>query len=241
MQSSENTENNRIQIMVVEDDLLLAREIKQFLEKWNYHVILIDDFQAVAQIYRQRSPQLILMDINLPFYDGFYWCRKIREISEVPVLYISSRSDDKDKLQAYALGGDDYIDKPFSLDVLRAKVEALLRRTYRYHVLNKVWLTETVMFDIGSKELYVKEQPVELTPSERRILAKLIEYHGETVTREEMMLTLWNTDEFVSDGALTVLINRLRNKLSDCCGKEFIKTKKGQGYYLPWEESYQTI
>ena len=233
MERTDILNNSTVQIMLVEDDRILAREIKLFLEKWNYHVILTENFKEVAELCRLREPRLILMDINLPYYDGFYWCRKIRGFSEVPILYISSRNDDGDKLQAYAQGGDDYIEKPFHMDIMRAKIEAVLRRTYHNQVTDRIHLTQKVSFDTDSKELYVENLPVELTRSERRILGKLVESRGKVVSREELMIELWNTDEFVSDGTLTTLVSRLRSRLSECCGEEFIKTRKGQGYYSP--------
>ncbi len=223
----------RLQIMIVEDDSILAGEIKGFLERWGYFAHIAQDFETIADECRDRNPHLILMDINLPYYDGFYWCRKIREFSEVPILYISSRDGDDDKIQAYVQGGDDYVEKPFRLQLLQAKVEAILRRTYHYHAKAKVFFSEKLSFEPGSQELIFDGTRVELTKSERKILARLAERPGEVVSREELMVTLWNTDEFVSDGTLTVLISRLRSKLSSCCGEEIIRTRKGQGYYIP--------
>lgn len=205
----------KMKIMVVEDDSLLEMEIQDFLQRWGYATVGIDDFQQVVEVFSRECPHLILMDINLPFFDGFYWCNQIRRISQVPILFISSRNDDRDKIMAMAQGADDFIEKPFRLELLRAKIEALLRRTYQYSV---------------SKTSY---EEVDLTKSERRILNKLVEQRGKIVTRDELMMELWDTDEYVMDGTLTTLISRLRAKLKNAYGDEMITTKKGQGYMLP--------
>ena len=219
-------------IMIAEDDEALALEILSFLKKWKYEAFAVQDFENITQDFTQNLPQLILMDINLPYYDGFYWCSQIRRLSDVPIIYISSRSDDKDKITAIAQGGDDYIEKPFSLDILRAKIEAVLRRTYQYKVRDRVFITDTLCFDLSSQALYSGGKEIDLTKSERRILKSLVENKPDTVTRDELMMSLWNTDEYISDGALTTIISRLKSKLKSVCGDEIICTKKGLGYYL---------
>ena len=155
------------------------------------------------------------------------------QVSAVPILYISSRNDDRDQIMAIAQGGDDYIEKPFHLELLKAKIQAILRRTYEYKVRGQVFLEEGMYFDLEEQALYVKGQEVELTKSERRVLTKLMDSRPYVVTREELMMDLWETDEYVSDGTLTTVICRLRNKLKSVCEKELIGTKKGQGYFLP--------
>lgn len=222
----------KARIMIVEDDAALAGEIRHFLERWGYLAYIVRDFEGIIREYRQAEACLVLMDINLPFYDGFYWCRRLREVSDVPVLFISSRGEDSDKLQAYAQGGDDYIEKPFRLELLQAKIEAVLRRTRAGTARTRIYLKENVFFETESMALFVDGQAVELTKSERKILAKLVERRGGTVMREELMMALWSTDEYVSDGSLTTLVSRLRGKLADSCGGEIIMTRKGQGYYV---------
>ena len=219
-------------IMIVEDDEILAEELKEFLIKWGYSCEVAHHFEDITIDYKIYHPHLILMDINLPFYDGFYWCHKIREISEVPIIYISSRNDDKDKIMAIAQGGDDYVEKPFSLELLKAKIEAILRRTYQYKVKDRIYIHSDLYFVFSSMALIYRDSEIELTRSEKRILAKLLKEKSNIVSREELMLELWNTDEFVSDGTLTTMICRLRNKLKTDCYDELIKTKKGQGYYI---------
>lgn len=221
-----------MQIMIVEDDKILANEIRNFLIRWGYMVTLAKNFEDIPSDFVKYHPQLILMDINLPYYDGFYWCNKIRTVSTVPIMYISSRSDDKDKIMAIAQGGDDFVEKPFHLDVLKAKIEAILRRTYQYQVNERIYLRDDLFYDKGSNVLYFHHQQLEFTKSEKRIMLELLEHRDGVVTREELMMALWNTDEYVSDGTLSVLISRLRSKLIQFCNEEIIHTRKGLGYYI---------
>lgn len=221
-----------INIMLVEDDEVLAEEIISFLRKWGYTATAIRKFDDIISVFIKDQPFLVLLDVNLPYFDGFYWCRKIREISDVPIIYISSRGDDSDKIMAIAQGGDDYVEKPFRLEVLKAKIEAILRRTYQYKIKDRIYLQNDIWFEQNSSSLWKDGKSVELTRSEKRIMAKLSECRPNIVTREELMMELWSTDEFVSDGTLTTLVSRLRDKLTAFCGDELIKTKKGQGYYI---------
>lgn len=225
--------DERMKIVIVEDDEILAQEIRQFLEKWGYKAVIAGRFEDIAAECFAYQPHLILMDINLPYYDGFYWCSRIRDCSKVPIIYISSRNDDKDKIMAIAQGGDDYVEKPFHLELLKAKIEALLRRTYQYQVREQIFLSTDLYYDSGQAALVFQNAGLDLTKSEKQIITKLIDKKSELVTREELMLELWNTDEFVSDGALTTIISRLRTKLKTVCGSELIVTKKGQGYLIP--------
>lgn len=224
--------HDKCRIMIVEDDEMLAREIGTFLRKWGYETVASQDFEDITREFVTHNPQLVLMDINLPFYDGFYWCSQIRQISAVPVIYISSRSDDRDKIMAIAQGGDDYVEKPFHLELLKAKIGAMLRRTYEYKVKERIFLTSGMYFDRENQSAFFGGREIELTKSERKILARLIESRPDVVSREELMMELWSTDEYVSDGTLTTLICRLRSKLDGVCGEDIIHTKKGQGYYV---------
>lgn len=222
-----------MKILIIEDDETLAREIASFLMRWGYETKIPEGFDSIMEEFSHYRPQMVLMDINLPYYDGFYWCSQIRQVSKVPVLYISSRGDDRDKIMAMAQGGDDYVEKPFQLELLKAKIQAMLRRTYEYKVREQVFLGEKLYFDWGRQALYFGETEIELTKSERRVVARLAENHPDVVTREELMTDLWETDEYVSDGTLTTMISRLRSKLKSACGGEMIETKKGQGYFIP--------
>lgn len=221
-----------LSIMIVEDDRTLAAQICEYLQKWGYVTTTVTKFDDIISEFVKNKPHMVLMDINLPYYDGFFWCRKLREISQVPVIYISSRNDDADKIMAIAQGGDDYVEKPFRLEILKAKIEAILRRTYQYKVNDRIFLRADIYFEQNSDILFSKGKEIELTKSEKKIMIKLLEFRNRIVTRDELMMTLWSTDEFVSDGTLTTLVSRLRNKLLVNCGEEIIKTKKGKGYYI---------
>lgn len=222
----------KMKILIVEDDEILAKELQKYLKKWNYEVETVMQFEHIIEEFLESSPNLVLLDINLPFYDGFYWCRKIREISEIPILFISSRTEDMDKIMGIAQGGDDYIEKPFHLEVLRAKVDAAFRRAYQYKVKEKIVISDGLLYDIESQNLYFQSEKIDLTRTEMRILAKLFENRNKVVTREDLMMELWNTDEYVSDGTLTTVISRLRTKLKKRCGNDLICTKKGLGYFV---------
>ena len=224
--------DTKIKIMIVEDDEVLAKEIALFLAKWQYEAREIRGFDNITEEYLRERPQLILMDINLPYFDGFYWCNQIRQISNVPIIYISSRNEDSDKIMAIAQGGDDYVEKPFRLELLKVKIDALIRRTYEYKVRERINLSAELCFDLALQQIYYKGNEIELTKSERRILVKLMECRSDVVIRDELMMELWNTDEYVSDGTLTTLISRLRTKLKNACGEEVIQTRKGQGYFI---------
>lgn len=222
---------DKMNILIVEDDEALALELKNFLIRWGYHVEKASHFQYIVDDYLIYRPQLILMDINLPFYDGYYWCEQIRRISDVPMIFISSRNDDKDQIMAMAQGGDDYVEKPFHLELLKAKIEALLRRAYQYKAKNKI-MCGSFCFDMNHAILTYKDQDIELTRSEKRILTKLFEEKGHIVSRNDLMMILWNTDEFVSDGTLSTMMSRLRSKIKERSGLILIQTKKGIGYYI---------
>ena len=224
--------DSNMTVLLVEDDEILAGEIRQFLEKWGYRAVLASRFDDIAAEFRACLPHLVLMDINLPFYDGFYWCGKIRAVSDIPILFISSKNDDRDKIMAIAQGGDDYVEKPFRLELLKAKMEAVLRRTYQYQVRGRQYFGEDFYLEEDTALLVCRGRKFDLTKSEYKIISRLLEQKPEGVTREELMMELWSTDEFVSDGTLTTLISRLRSKLKAAGGDEVIRTKKGLGYYI---------
>ncbi|WP_455684252.1 winged helix-turn-helix domain-containing protein [Thomasclavelia sp.] len=222
-----------MKIMIVEDDLVLARELELLCTKWDFQAKYIENFKHVDKECFKYQPDLLLLDVNLPFYDGFYWCQKIRNNSTVPILFISSREQNADKIMALSSGGDDYIEKPFDLEILLVKIKAMLRRTYEYKHLEKEYLDDNTSYDIVSGRFNFKDRVLELTKSESKIMTVLLENRGNWVNREQLMMALWNTDEFVTDATLTVHISRLRNKLKELtAGKDIIKTKKGVGYYI---------
>lgn len=225
--------DENVKILIVEDDRVLAREIAGFLERWGYKTKAAERFEEILAEFEAYRPQLVLLDIQLPFYDGYYWCGQIRKISQVPVIYISSRCEDSDKIMAIAQGGDDYVEKPFRLEILKAKIEAMLRRTYHYRVREQILIKDGLYYDAVAQSLTKNGMREELGKLERKIMDRLLERRGEVVSREELMMELWNTDEYVSDGALTTVICRLRNKLKHISGEEIIDTRKGQGYRIP--------
>nr|WP_320147371.1 response regulator transcription factor [uncultured Anaeromusa sp.] len=220
-------------ILVVEDDSKLRELILLNLRKWGFETMGVEDFSKVMEAVEEQDPHLVLLDINLPIYDGFYWCRKIRSTSKRPIIFISSRGANMDVVMAVNMGGDDFVQKPFSLDVLAAKMQALLRRTYSYGKEEG----ETVehrgaILHLSEGELHYQDKKIMLTRNELRILHLLIKHGGDVLSREKIMRALWEDENFVDDNTLTVNINRLRRKLSDAGLEDWIETRKGQGYVL---------
>ena len=219
-------------ILLVEDNLEVAKEIKLSLEKWGMKVQLIEDFSNVLEEVVKKQPKLVLMDVNLPYYDGFYWCGRIREVSKLPILFLSSRDSNMDLIMGINTGGDDYITKPFDTQVLLSKINALLRRTYQYTDSGALLYYNDAVLDIDKCELRYKENILDLTKNEIKILTLLIRNKGKVVSRDKIMMSLWNEDEFISDNTLTVNMTRLRGKLKEIGLEEVIKTKKGLGYMM---------
>lgn len=219
-------------ILLVEDDLDVGRELALSLRKWAFEVELIDNFDNIVKEFVEKKPSLILMDVNLPFYDGFYWCEKIREISKVPIIFLSSRDSNMDIIMGMNNGGDDYITKPFSVEVLISKINALLRRSYDYTNSDSLIYYNDTVLDVERCIFRYKDKEIELTKNEIKILSALIKNKGKVVSREKLMMSLWNDDEFVSDNTLTVNITRLRAKIKELGLYDVIKTKKGIGYLI---------
>ncbi len=222
-----------MKILIVEDDLILAQEICRLCRKWGFEAEYLEEFSAVDREWDKRQADLVLMDINLPSCDGFYWCRKIREISNIPVLFLSSRDQNGDKVMAMVSGGDDYVEKPFDPELLLVKIRALLRRAYEYTQNEREYIAEDLIYDRNQGTLIYQGKTIEMTKSENKIMGMLTDRKGQVVDRESLMQHLWSTDEFVTDASLTVLISRLRAKISAAAGgMEVIRTRKGKGYYL---------
>ncbi|MGI5900993.1 MAG: response regulator transcription factor [Desulfitobacteriia bacterium] len=219
-------------ILVVEDDLTIARTITDHFKKWGYEALYLQDFKNIMEDFLEFEPQLVLLDIILPFYNGFYWCSEIRKISKVPVIFISSAGDNMNIVMAMNMGGDDFIVKPFDLQVLTAKVGALLRRTYSFQGQVNIIEHRGAVLSLSDATLTYKNQKIELTKNEYKILQILMENIDNVVSREEIMLRLWESDDFVDDNTLTVNIARLRKKLASAGLKDFITTKKGLGYLV---------
>jgi len=219
-------------ILIVEDDFVIAEMIAKGLRQWGFDAHIADDFQNVAATFQAYDPHLILMDISLPFYNGYYWCTEIRKVSKVPIIFLSSRADKMDIIMAINMGGDDYISKPISMDLLTSKIQAMLRLSYDYVVEPPQLRFRGYYLNSGVSGLCFEEEKIELTKNEFRILQTLLENKGQIVSREKLMLKLWDSDEFIDDNTLTVNVNRLRKTLKDYGFDDCIVTHKGQGYSI---------
>ncbi len=219
-------------IMIVEDDEIISNSIASYLEKWQYNTCEVQNFQNVVHEFVEYSPDLVLMDINLPYFDGYYFCEEIRKISKVPIIFISSANDDMNIVMAMNIGADDFIEKPFKLVVLKAKIEALLRRVYNFNSGTNLIVYKDVIFDMSRDEIKCGEELAELTKNESKILTVLLENREKIVSREEINNALWQSDNFIDENTLSVNVNRLRAKLKSIGVDEFITTKKGKGYIV---------
>lgn len=220
----------KYRILIVEDDPVIAGAVKRQIEAWGCEARTTENFADVTADFRSFAPHLVLMDIGLPLYDGYHWCAEIRKISRVPVIFLSSASDNMNILMALNMGGDDFIAKPFDLNVLTAKVQALLRRTYDFAVQSEVLECGGAVLHPDEATLAVGGRRIDLTKNELRILHLLMENRGRFVRREDIMNRLWETDCYVDDNTLTVNMTRLRHKLDAAGLAGFIRTKKGVGY-----------
>lgn len=219
-------------ILIVEDDETIAGGLKNHLEKWNYQAECMTDFKDVMGKFVDFEPQLVLLDIVLPFFNGFHWCQEIRKISKVPIIFLSSANDNMNIVMAMNMGGDEFIEKPFDLNVLTAKVQALLRRAYSFQGNVNVLEHEGMLLNLNDASLSYRGEKISLTKNEFRILQMLMENAGKIVARDDIIARLWESDEFIDDNTLTVNVARLRKKLENAGMEGRIKTKKGIGYYL---------
>ena len=222
-------------ILIVEDDNTIAERLASHLKKWNYKTVCVRDFKNVMEEFKKTDPQLVILDIGLPFYNGFYWCQEIRKLSNVPILFLSSMNDNMNIVMAMNMGGDEFIEKPFDLNVLTAKVQAVLRRTY--DLSGKVPMLEHrgAILNLYDTTLTYEGQKVNLTKNEFKILQILMENKGRLVSRDTLMTKLWETDDYIEENTLTVNIARLRKKLEKAGLDEFITTKVGGGYLIEVE------
>lgn len=217
-------------ILIVEDDATIRDVLERQMAKWGYLVQTVSDFRAVLETFEDYKPHLVLLDITLPFFNGYHWCEQIRKVSQTPILFLSSASDDMNLVMAINLGADDFIAKPFHLDVVTAKIQALLRRTYSFGGDFSVVSFGDVSLNLGETKLMYEKEVLELTKNECKILQLLLEAKGSVVSRDTIMKKLWDDESFIDDNTLTVNITRLRKKLSDIGLQDFIATKKGLGY-----------
>ncbi|MGP6140406.1 response regulator transcription factor [Jeotgalibaca sp. A127] len=226
-----------MKIMIVEDDRTISSVLAAELKKWGYDPFVVTDFQNVLNHFHTETPQLVLMDIQLPAFNGYYWCQEIRKISQVPLIFISSRTENMDIVMAIQMGGDDYIQKPFDLNVALAKIQALLRRTYDFTGNENYLHHGSVILKPGESKLIYGDNELDLTRNELRTLELLFQKKGTFVAREEIMVRLWEDESFIDDNTLAVTITRLRKKMKNIGLDSFIVTKKGMGYSVTEEDT----
>jgi two-component system response regulator protein BraR/BceR len=223
---------NIYKVLIVEDDQVISEQLGKQLTEWGFDTRCIKDFQHVVEEFQAFSPSLVLLDIKLPFYNGFHWCGKIREFSHVPVIFLSSASDNMNIIMAMDMGGDDFIAKPFDMNVLVAKIKALLRRTYAMAEQQKTLEYKGLVLDLSESSICYQDQKADLTKNEFRILQVLMENPGKVMSRDALMQKLWDTNEFIDDNTLTVNITRLRKTLESLGLSDLIITRKGVGYQI---------
>lgn len=219
-------------IMIVEDDPGIASAIAEQTRMWGYDTQYVKNFREVLNEFVEYAPHLVLLDISLPFFNGYYWCAEIRKVSKVPIIFISSAGDNMSIVMAMNMGADDFIAKPFDQSVLIAKIQAMLRRTYDFASSVPVLEHRGALLNTGDNTLSYNGQAIELTKNEYRILLALMKNKGKVVSRENLMERLWETDCFVDENTLTVNVNRLRKKLDSAGLPNFITTKFGVGYLI---------
>lgn len=219
-------------ILMVEDDNVIAQTVKKQLESWDMEIVCVEDFSNVMAEFVAYDPQLVLMDISLPGKNGYYWCQEIRKVSKVPIIFLSSMSDNMNMVMAMNMGADDFIPKPFDAMLLVAKVQALLRRTYEFSGQTNLMEYKGLFLNLNDTSVTYEGKTLELTKNEYRILQMLLEYKGKVVERTDLMVRLWEDDSYVDDNTLTVNVNRLRKKLASIGLEDFITTKKGIGYLV---------
>lgn len=219
-------------IFLAEDDEVICSLVKKHLESWGYKVYAAEDFSDIMGEFVRVDPQLVILDLKLPCYNGFHWCDEIRRVSQVPVIFLSSAADNMNMVMAMSRGADDFIPKPFHLEVLSAKVQAILRRAYSFGAGANLLERGGAVLNLGSGDLSFQGRLVSLTRNELKILNLLFSQAGNVVSREDIMQMLWENDDFVDDNTLTVNVNRLRRKLEEIGLGNMILTKKGRGYMI---------
>lgn len=220
-------------IFIVEDDKTIGEKVQAHLSQWGYEVALASDFQDILGEVSACKPDLILMDITLPHFNGFYWCREIRRMFKIPIVFLSSASDNMNIVMAMDMGGDDFIAKPFDLTVLTAKIGAIIRRSYSYAGSLDAIAHKGATLNLLDNSLTYQGERVEFSKNEFQILALLMEHAGSIISRDTIMMKLWDDENFIDDNTLTVNITRIRKKLNDIGLDDFVMTKKGQGYIVP--------
>ncbi len=220
-----------MKLFIIEDDIVLRTELISLLESYNYSCETSDDFKNIISEAVDSNADLILLDINLPYYDGYHVCREIRKISDVPIMVVTSRNNDMDELMSMNLGADDFITKPYNIQILLARIAAILKRTNQKNYSSEIEY-KGLTLSMAKSTVYYESKEVELTKNELRILSVLMQNANSIISRDDLMDELWQSDEFVDDNTLTVNVNRLRKKLEEIGAADFIKTKRGQGYMI---------
>lgn len=224
-------------IFVIEDDEQLAQLIKTYLLKYNYDVMLCDNFKDIDHTVKSLQPDLILLDINIPYYDGFYWCQELRKITLAPIMFMSARSDDMDQVRAMMSGGDDYITKPFSYDLLLAKITSQLRRAYGDYAVKETNIQcGDCTFNKSKFTLSCHGTEIDLSKNESLLIHTLFEHYPNSVSREKILLKIWDNEHFVEENTLNVTVSRVRKKLQDLQSKNKVVTIRGIGYKVTYEE-----
>jgi DNA-binding response OmpR family regulator len=219
-------------VLIVEDDEVIANEVSKHLSIWQMHCEIVKDFQRVMDTFNELNPDIVLMDLNLPCYNGFYWCSEIRKVSQVPVVFLSSADDNMNIVMAMNMGADDFIAKPFDLQVLTAKLQAILRRSYGESITVHTLEVGNISLNLDDTTATIDGDKLDLTKNEYLILKSLMECPGKVVSRESIMERLWGADEFVDDNTLTVNVTRIRKKIEAAGVPNFITTKRGLGYIV---------
>ena len=219
-------------ILIVEDDKTIANAVKKHVETWGYQAYATQNFQNVMEDFAREHPQMVILDITLPFYNGYHGCSEIRKVSKVPILFLSSAADNMNIIMAMQMGGDDFVAKPFDLTVLTAKIQALLRRSYDFAGQTRIMEHCGVILNLADATLLYEGETLELSKNEYRIILTLLERTGSVVSRETLMEKLWATDSFVDENTLTVNVARLRKRLAGIGLSDFIETRKGLGYMI---------
>lgn len=219
-------------ILIIEDDLVIAEVLSSRLKEWGYEVLIAKDFAHIMELFYKSSPDLVLLDISLPFYNGYYWCTEIRKVSKVPVMFISSNTSNMDIVMAINMGADDFITKPFDLNVTLAKIQGLLRRSYSFSGQVNILEHKGLILKMEEQTVWYQNSRLDLTKNEYRILQMLMQNIGAVISRDDLMKRLWDDEAFIDDNTLTVNVARLRKKLEDAGLRDLIGTKKGIGYLL---------
>lgn len=220
-------------IIIIEDDEIIREELKNFLSKYGYEIVAPTSFDNVVQFILNENANLVLLDINLPIFDGYYICREVRKKSDIPIIIVTSRDSDMDELMSMNLGADDFVTKPYNTQILLARIAALLKRSGSNTATSSILTYKDFQLNLSNATIRYNEKEIELTKNEVKILSYLINHKGEIVSRELLMEYLWSTDYFVDDSTLTVNITRLRKKLEEIGIENVIETRRGLGYIMP--------